>query len=53
LLTGQMNPWIVVRIQVMIRQHRGAKHPHQFGLSGEISLLSLAYLRSVWIKFPL
>jgi hypothetical protein len=45
-----MNPWIVVRIQVVKRQHRGAAHSRQYGLSGEISLLSLAYLHSIMSK---
>ena len=46
-----MNPWIVIRIQVVKRQHRGAAHSRQYGLSGEISLLSLAYLHSIMNKF--
>lgn len=47
LIGEQPNPWSLLQLQDMIRRHRGAKQPHQFDLSGVISLLSLAYLLSV------
>lgn len=44
LIGEQPNLWNLILLQDMIRRHRGAKQPHQLGLSGVISLLSLAYL---------
>ena len=47
-LTGeQPDPWDLLQPQDATSRHRGAKPPRRYGLLGEISLLSLAYLLSV------
>src|ERR1700709_807473 len=47
-LTGeQPNPWDLLQPQDVMSRHRGAKPPRRYGLLGEISLLSPAYLLSV------
>ena len=43
----QPNPWDRLQPQVAMSRHRGAKPPRRYGLLGEISLLSPAYLLSV------
>ena len=47
-LTGeQPDPWDLLQPQDATSRHRGAKPPRRYGLLGEISLLSPAYLLSV------
>ena len=47
-LTGeQPGPWDLLQPQDVMSRHRGAKPPRRYGLLGEISLLSPAYLLSV------
>ena len=46
LIGEQPNPWNLFQLQDAISRHRGAKHPRRYGLLGNISLLSLAYLLS-------
>ena len=43
----QPNPWNLIPSQDVMSRHRGAKRLRQYGLSGDISLLSPAYLLSV------
>src|ERR671926_778110 len=43
----QPNPWDLLQPQDAMSRHRGAKPPRRYGLLGEISLLSPAYLLSV------
>ena len=43
----QPYPWDLLQPQDAMSRHRGAKPPRRWGLLGEISLLSLAYLLSV------
>src|SRR4028119_879106 len=43
----QPYPWDLLQPQDVMRRHRGAKPPRRYGLLGEISLLSPAYLLSV------
>ena len=43
----QPNPWELLHPQDVMSRHRGAKPPRRYGLLGEISLLSPAYLLSV------
>src|ERR1700760_720487 len=43
----QPNPWDLLQPQDVMSRHRGAKPPRRYGLLGEISLLSPAYLLSV------
>src|SRR5471030_816120 len=43
----QPYPWDLLRPQDAMSRHRGAKPPRRWGLLGEISLLSPAYLLSV------
>ena len=40
-------PWDLLQPQDVMSRHRGAKPPRRYGLLGEISLLSPAYLLSV------
>ena len=47
LMGEQPNPWDLLQPQDVMSRHRGAKHPRRWGLLGEISLLSPAYLLSV------
>src|ERR1700752_5248535 len=47
LMGEQPNPWDLLQPQDAMSRHRGAKPPRRCGLSGEISLLSPAYLLSV------
>ena len=47
LIGEQPNPWNLLQLQDVMSRHRGAKRPRRYGLSGIISLLSLAYLLSV------
>ena len=47
LIGEQPNPWNLLQLQDVMSRHRGAKLLRRFGLSGVISLLSLAYLLSV------
>src|SRR6478672_13609356 len=47
LIGEQPNPWDLLQPQDVMSRHRGAKPPRRYGLLGEISLLSLAYLLSV------
>ncbi len=44
LIGEQPNPWDLVQPQDAMSRHRGAKPPRRYGLLGEISLLSPAYL---------
>ena len=44
LIGEQPNPWELLHPQDMLKRHRGAKHPHRYGLLKGISLLSPAYL---------
>ena len=44
LIGEQPNPWNRFQLQDAISRHRGAKHSRRYGLLGNISLLSLAYL---------
>src|SRR5687767_1064909 len=46
LMGEQPNPWDLLQPQDAMSRHRGAKPPRRCELSGEISLLSLAYLLS-------
>src|SRR5660398_315221 len=46
LVGEQPNPWDVLQPQDAMSRHRGAKPPRRYGLLGEISLLSPAYLLS-------
>src|SRR4051794_20444859 len=47
-LNGQQPyPWDLLQPQDVMSRHRGAKPPRRYGLLGEISLLSPAYLLSV------
>ncbi len=43
----QPYPWDLLQPQDVMSRHRGAKPPRRYGLLGEISLLSPAYLSSV------
>src|ERR1051325_3478115 len=43
----QPYPWDLLQPQDVMSPHRGAKPPRRYGLLGEISLLSPAYLLSV------
>ena len=43
----QPYPWDLLQPQDAMSRHRGAKPPRRYGLLGEISLLSPAYLLSV------
>jgi hypothetical protein len=43
----QPYPWDLLQPQDVMSRHRGAKPPRRYGLLGEISLLSPAYLLSV------
>jgi len=43
----QPNPWSPFQSQEVMSRHRGAKRFRRYGLLGNISLLSLAYLLSV------
>src|ERR1041385_3384502 len=43
----QPYPWNLLQLQDAMSRHRGAKPPRRYGLLGEISLLSPAYLLSV------
>ena len=43
----QPYPWDLLQPQDVMSRHRGAKPPRRWGLLGEISLLSPAYLLSV------
>jgi hypothetical protein len=43
----QPYPWDLLQPQDVMSRHRGAKPPRRYGLLGEISLLSPAYLRLV------
>src|SRR6188472_1581435 len=47
LMGEQPNPWDLLQPQDATSRHRGAKPPRRYGLLGEISLLSPAYLLSV------
>src|ERR1041384_6783594 len=47
LMGEQPNPWDLLQPQDAMSRHRGAKPPRRCELSGEISLLSPAYLLSV------
>ena len=47
LIGEQPNPWDLLQPQDEMSRHRGAKPPRRYELSGEISLLSPAYLLSV------
>src|ERR671915_1614943 len=47
LIGEQPNPWDLLQPQDVTNRHRGAKPPRRYGLLGEISLLSPAYLLSV------
>ncbi len=47
LIGEQPNPWELLHPQDVMSRHRGAKPPRLCELSGEISLLSPAYLLSV------
>ena len=47
LIGEQPNPWDLLQPQDVMSRHRGAKPPRRWGLLGEISLLSPAYLLSV------
>lgn len=47
LIGEQTNPWKILLLQDVGSRHRGAKPPRRWGLSEEISLLSLAYLLPV------
>src|SRR4030065_364388 len=47
LIGEQPNPWDLLQPQDAMSRHRGAKPRRRCGLSGEISLLSPAYLLSV------
>ena len=47
LMGEQPNPWDLLQPQDAMSRHRGAKPPRRYGLLGEISLLSPAYLLSV------
>ncbi len=47
LMGEQPNPWDLLQPQDVMSRHRGAKPPRRYGLLGEISLLSPAYLLSV------
>src|SRR5258708_17794161 len=47
LIGEQPNPWDLLQPQDVTSRHRGAKPPRRYGLLGEISLLSPAYLLSV------
>jgi hypothetical protein len=42
----QPNPWDLLQPQDAMNRHRGAKPDRRYGLLGQISLLSLAYLLS-------
>src|SRR3972149_795423 len=44
LMGEQPNPWDLLQPQDAMSRHRGAKPPRRYGLLGEISLLSPAYL---------
>ena len=44
LMGEQPNPWDLLQPQDVMSRHRGAKPPRRYGLLGEISLLSPAYL---------
>jgi hypothetical protein len=46
LIGEQPNPWNLLQLQDVTSRHRGAKPPRRCELSGEISLLSPAYLLS-------
>ena len=46
LIGEQPNPWDLIQPQDAMSRHRGAKPPRRYGLLGEISLLSPAYLLS-------
>jgi hypothetical protein len=46
LIGEQPNPWNLLQLQDVTSRHRGAKPPRRYELSGEISLLSPAYLLS-------
>ena len=46
LIGEQPNPWDLFLPQDAISRHRGAKHLRRYGLLGDISLLSPAYLLS-------
>ena len=43
LIGEQPNPWDLLQPRDAMSRHRGAKPTRQYGLSGKISLLSLAY----------
>src|SRR3569832_1528441 len=47
LIGEQPYPWDLLQPQDAMSRHRGAKPPRRYGLLGEISLLSPAYLLSV------
>src|SRR5690606_34275737 len=47
LIGEQPHPWDLLQPQDVMSRHRGAKPPRRYGLLGEISLLSPAYLLSV------
>src|ERR1051325_12117349 len=47
LIGEQPNPWDLLQPQAVMSRHRGAKPPRRYGLLGEISLLSPAYLSFV------
>ena len=47
LIGEQPNPWDLLQPQDAMSRHRGAKPPRRYGLLGDISLLSPAYLLSV------
>ena len=47
LIGEQPNPWDLLQPQDVMSRHRGAKRFRRYGLLGEISLLSPAYLLSV------
>src|SRR5665213_711645 len=47
LIGEQPNPWDLLQPQDVMSRHRGAKRSRRYGLLGEISLLSPAYLLSV------
>src|SRR5512147_2743237 len=47
LIGEQPYPWDLLQPQDVMSRHRGAKPPRRYGLLGEISLLSPAYLLSV------
>jgi hypothetical protein len=52
LIGEQPNPWDLFQPRDVMSRHRGAKPPRRYELSGEISLLSPAYLLSVeWWPF--